>query len=112
MSHELKLGETFGTFLAEGAQAAAFRLKNIEPLFQADDEIVLDFAGVRNINSSFANALIAPLVETHGEEALKRLRFRNCNAVVRVMVEGALSLGVDRAVAHGKPMSVPAGNDC
>ena len=102
MSYELKLAPAFGTFLAEGAQAAAYRLQYIEPFFHTYNEIVLDFAGVRNINSSFANTLVAPLVEQHGDQALMKLRFRNCNPVVRVMIESALSLGAERAAEQGK----------
>ena len=96
------LKDIFGTFLAEGAFAAAYRLQHFEPLYEAYDVIVLDFNGVRNINSSFANALIAPLVEQHGEAALAKLRFRGCNAVVRVMIESALALGVERAARLAK----------
>ncbi len=102
MNLELNLAKDLGTFLAEGALAAAYRLQHIDPFYHAYAEIVLDFSGVRNVNSSFANALIAPLIEQHGELALKKLRFHGCNAVVRVMVESALVLGVEQAAAHGK----------
>lgn len=101
MSKELKLADTFGSFLAEGARAAAYRMEHIEPFFHTYQEIVLDFAGVRNINSSFANALIVPLIEQHGEDALKKLSFHGCNAVVRVMIESALTLGVERVRGSG-----------
>ncbi len=103
MNLELNLAKDFGTFLAEGALAAAYRLQRIEPFYHAYGEIVLDFTGVRNINSSFANALISPLVEQHGgEAALTKLRFCGCNAVVRVMIESALALGLERATVHSK----------
>ena len=101
MKLELNLGKDFGTFLAEGALAAAYRLKHIEPFYHAYAEIFLDFSGVRNVNSSFANALIVPMIEQHGEEALKKLRFHGCNAVVRVLVESALTLALERAAAAG-----------
>ena len=101
MNLELHLAKDFGTFLAEGALAATYRLQRIEPFFHAYDVIVLDFAGVRNVNSSFANALISPLVAQHGAEALQKLRFRNCNAVVRILVEGALSLGTQQSDTPG-----------
>jgi hypothetical protein len=102
MNLELNLAKDFGTFLAEGALAAAYRMKHIEPFYHTYSGIVLNFSGVRNINSSFANALIAPLIDQHGEEALKKLRFHGCNPVVRVMVESALALGLEQAAAHGK----------
>jgi hypothetical protein len=105
MNHELHLVKTLGTFLAEGAVAVAYRMKEIEPFFYAYDEIVLDFEGVRNINSSFANALIAPLIRQHGQEALAKLRFHNCNPLVRTMIESALSLGIEQATEQGKCVS-------
>jgi anti-anti-sigma regulatory factor len=106
MSREIQLAPLFGAFPADGEQAAAFRLNEINPCFAAQHEIVLDFAGVRIVNSSFANALVAPLVERHGEEALKKLRFRNCNPVVQVLLEGAISLGLQRAEEKGKHSSI------
>lgn len=102
MGNAPKLADTFGSFLAEGALAAAYRLEHIEPFFHAYGELVLDFTGVRNMNSSFANALIVPLFELHGDEALKKLCFHGCNAVVRIMIESALTLGVERIQKSGK----------
>jgi anti-anti-sigma regulatory factor len=92
-----KMSEIFGSFLAEGAKAAAFRVRDVEPSLRAHEEIVLDFSGVHNLNSSFANTLVAPLIEQHGECVLKQVRFRNCNPIVRIMIESALSLGLERA---------------
>ena len=98
--HEFRLADIFGSFLAEGARAAAFRLGDLEQCLAIHEEVILDFDGVHNVNSSFANALIAPLIEIHGDEVLDYLRFKNCNGVVRVMIEGALSLGLERAQSH------------
>ena len=97
MNHEISLEKKFGSFLAEGALAAEFRLREIEPFFHAYDTITLDFTGVRNTNSSFANALIVPLVEQPGSQALQKLRFHGCNGIVRIMIESALTLGLQKA---------------
>ena len=35
MSKDLKLADTFGFCLAEGAKAAAYRMEQIEPFFDA-----------------------------------------------------------------------------
>lgn len=96
MTREIRMADFFGSFLAEGAKAAAFRMREVEPALGVYQEIVLDFAGVHNLNSSFANTLIAPLIEAQGEGVLLQIRFRNCNPVVRVMIEGALTLGLER----------------
>ncbi|MEO5959284.1 MAG: STAS-like domain-containing protein [Opitutaceae bacterium] len=105
MKFEFLLASRFGTFPAEGSLAAEFRLREIEPFFHTYDSIILDFAGVRNVNSSFANALIVPVVEQHGDEALAKLRFRHCNPIVRVLIEGALSLGLQKARENGLKVS-------
>jgi STAS-like domain of unknown function (DUF4325) len=106
MNRELSLAGEFGTFLAEGARAAEFRLREVEPYLHAYEAITLDFAGVRNVNSSFANALLVPLIEIHGMDALGRLHFRNCNPIVRVILEGAINLGVARARERGLLVNV------
>lgn len=105
MNHELHLGPQFGAFLAEGALAAEFRLREIEPYLHTYERITLDFTGVRNANSSFINALIVPLVEIHGNESLRKLRFQGCNPIVRILVESALTLGVQKAHEHGHHVS-------
>lgn len=97
MNHELFLSRDLGTYLAEGARAAEYRLRHIEPVFGVYDVIALNFEGVRGVNSSFANALIVPLFAQHGLEARGKLRFRHCTPVVRLMIESALTLGMQTA---------------
>jgi hypothetical protein len=96
MKQELSLAEEFGTHLADGATAASYRMARIEPYVGMCDEIVLDFSGVRHANSSFVNALVAGLVEQHGRDVLKVLVFKGCNPVVKVLVEGAIALGLQK----------------
>jgi hypothetical protein len=95
MKHELHLAQDLGTYLAEGARAAEYRLRAIEPVFDVYETFVLDFLGVRGVNSSFANALIVPLFVQHGAAVLKKLRFQHCNSVVKIMLESALKLGME-----------------
>lgn len=100
MKLELSLAEEFGPHLADGAMAASFRLRRIEPYVGLANEMVVDFTGVRNANSSFVNALVAGLVEQHGEPVLDRLVFKGCNPAIRVLVESALVLGLRKAKAR------------
>ncbi len=92
---QIQLADDFGNFLADGEKAAAFRFSRIDPFVHTYEGITLDFHGVRNMNSSFANALIANLV-SQSPEVLKKLHFTNCNARIRVLVESALSLGIEK----------------
>lgn len=96
MSLHLQLFTEFGSFCANGENAAAFRFTRIEPFLDSHDKIILDFAGVHNVNSSFANALVANLISQHSEAVLQKVQFANCNARVRVCIESAIALGLQR----------------
>ena len=96
MKLEIKIAEEIGTHLAEGSQAVAFRIVRLDPYINMHADIVLDFTGVRHGNSSFVNGLLTGLIEEHGAALLERLSFRGCNAILRVLVEGAIALGLDK----------------
>jgi len=92
----IPIAQELGIHLADGETAAHFRLTRIEPYVSLCPEITLDFTGVRNANSSFMNALVSGLVEQHGEAVLDRLIFKGCNPVLRVLVEAAIDLGLQK----------------
>ena len=96
MKLELNLLKELGPHLADGEAAAAFRRSRIEPYVSICPEITIDFTGVRNANSSFMNALIAGVVEQHGEAVLERLIFKGCNPLLRVLAEAAIDLGLQK----------------
>ena len=97
MKHELSLAEEFGPQLADGTLAARFRQQRIEPYLEICEQVVVDFTHVRSANSSFINALIAGTIEEHGRPVLAKLVFKGCNAVIRVLVESAIELGLEKA---------------
>ena len=100
MKLHIRLSDEFGDFLADGEKAAAFRYRRIDPYVQLHEVIDLDFTGIRNMNTSFANALIANLISQE-PDSLKKLHFSNCNARIRVAIEAALALGIDRLGHRG-----------
>jgi hypothetical protein len=102
MKHELKIAKELGTHLADGTKAVAFRMTRIEPYVGMNAGITLDFSGVRHANSSFVNGLLTALFEEHGEAFLKRITFRSCNDILRVLVEGAIALGLEKHDARAK----------
>ena len=95
MNLQIQLSGEFGDFLADGENAAAFRYGRIDPFIHSHEQIVLDFQGIRNMNSSFANALIGNLV-SQSPEVLPKLHFININPRLRVTIEAALALGPER----------------
>ena len=96
MRLDVPIAADLGTHLADGAAAAEYRYERIDPYVDICDEIVLDFTGVRTANSSFVNGLIVGLIKQHGAVILKRVTFKGCNPVLRVLVQGAIELGLTK----------------
>lgn len=93
----IDIRELCGVFCSDGNRAASIRSTQIDPYINVAEQIVLDFAGVRNMNSSFCNVLIGNLFMRHGELAMQKLRFANCNETVQVHIRSALSIGLSAA---------------
>ena len=100
MNLELSIRELFGSHLADGAKAAEFRMGRIEPYVEICPQIVLDFTGVRNANSSFINAMVAGLIEQHSVKVLKKLVFKGCNPSIQVLIHAAVELGVRKTAGR------------
>ena len=62
MNLSITVFEEFGSFCADGEKAARFRFERIDPYVETAEQIHFDFAGVRNMSSSFCNAMLANLV--------------------------------------------------
>jgi hypothetical protein len=97
--NSLSLADEFGTHLANGEAAAAFRAQKIDPIVESKQKLVLDFSHVRSANSSFMNALISGIVENRGPSVLESIVFKGCNPVVRVLVEAAIDLGMQKVAS-------------
>jgi hypothetical protein len=100
MNLEINLSDEFGPRLADGAEALAFRSRRIDPYVGLCGQIILDFSGIRNANSSFINALVSGAIEQHGPGVLEVFVFKGCNPVIRVLVASAISMGVEAASQH------------
>ena len=96
MNIELSLLNDFGTNLSDGYRAAEYRMGRVDPYVDLVDKIVLDFTGVRNANSSFVNALVAGTIEQYGKSVVSKLVFKGCNPLIKVLVEAAIYLGMQK----------------
>ena len=105
MNLVISLATEFGRFCADGEAAARFRFERVDPYVESSEQISFDFADVRNMSSSFCNALLANLVSQHGSAVLSKVRFLNCRPNVRVMVESAIQLGMERCAERGHAVS-------
>ena len=100
MNVSITILDEFGSFCADGEKAARFRFERIDPYVETAEQIHFDFAGVRNMSSSFCNAMLANLISQHSSSVVQKLRFANCRSNVRVMIESAIELGITRRAEH------------
>ncbi len=89
----LRIADFFGEFASNGDDANVFRFTEVEPLLARREAIRLDFGGVTNMTSSFANALVATLVAHFPDTFPDLVRFENCSPVVKQMLVGAIQIG-------------------
>jgi hypothetical protein len=84
--------ERFGSFLADGTVANAFRFTEVELAVSRGEHVVLDFEGVTNMTDSFGNALIGTLIQNHPELLQGGLEFKNCSPLIRSLVAMAIDV--------------------
>ena len=92
MKTVFNMHERFGSFLADGEAANAFRFTEVEPAVANGGYLVLDFNGVTNMTDSFGNALIGTLIKHHPELLSGGLEFKNCNPLMRTLVSMAIDV--------------------
>lgn len=91
----IKIFNHTGSF-AENKDIAS-NLKNtlIKPQFTNKDIIILDFGSVELTTQSFIHALISEILREHGEAALDSIEFKNCNKIIRGIIETVVQYSLD-----------------
>lgn len=86
------VSESFGSSCTGAREVINFLKSTVLPEVRTGARVSLDFSGVRNVNSSFANALVVNLVGQGGRSlsVLDSVRFVN----VRQNVKNELSTGL------------------
>ena len=94
--YKINIKEFAGDFCGDGDKASLIKITKIDPLLNEGKNLMLDFTGVRSMNSSFSNALIANLIGQRGIDVLQHVSFHGCNEKVKVLIEIAVELGLKR----------------
>lgn len=83
---EIKLFPKVGSFAEDKDIARELRLREITPLLEKNEEIILDFEKIDSVTQSFIHALISEVIREFGGEALDKISFKNCNENVRKII--------------------------
>lgn len=66
--------------------AREIRIAQLIPALEAGRDVVLDFEAVRGTTQSFMHALVGEAFKRYGDDALKRITFKNCNQEIQSIV--------------------------
>lgn len=67
--------------------AKSIRQGVILPALKKSEDVVIDFDGITGVTQSFIHALLADPIRQYPNEVFDRVTFRNCNDMVRVIIE-------------------------
>lgn len=93
--------EWAGSFAENKDVARDIRLREVVPVLDRHDDLILDFEGVDAATQSFIHALLSDVLRKYGVEALDHMEFKSCNIKVRKMIEIVVEymqegLGIER----------------
>ncbi|MEW6271019.1 MAG: STAS-like domain-containing protein [Thermodesulfobacteriota bacterium] len=74
-------------FAENKEEAKRIRLNQIMPALERGERVILDFKPISYATQSYVHALIGEALQKHGEDALRKLEFKNCSPALRSVIE-------------------------
>ena len=84
---EIKIYKFTGSFAEDKDVARKIRVEIILPALDKKDKVILNFKDVESATQSFIHALISDIIHKKGAESLNNIYFRNCNEVIKKIIE-------------------------
>lgn len=79
--------EYTGDFAENKDIARNIRIDTIIPSLEKEDKIIIDFKKVESATQSFIHALLSDIIQTKGAESLNNIYFKNCNEIIKKIIE-------------------------
>ncbi len=83
----IKMNEKVNGYGENKDIAKSIRKTIILPALERSEDIVIDFEGITGVTQSFIHALLADPIRKYPDEIFDKIVFKNCNDMVRVIVE-------------------------
>jgi len=90
----IKISDYFGKFCSDGEKSTKFLIEVVIPELEKNDKVCFDFQGIRNMNSSFSNALFTNLLRKLNENVLTKIIFINCQENIKILISTSISMGL------------------
>lgn len=90
----IKLIDYFNDFCSDGQKSNEFLINTVLPEFEKNEKICFDFKGIRNMNSSFSNALFTNLIIKQKREVMKKITFANCQENIKILISTSINMGL------------------
>jgi len=87
MKKIIKVYDYTGDFAENKDLARELRIDYILPNLERKERVIIDFAKVKSTTQSFIHALISDVIRKRGAGALNNVYFRNCNEVIKKIIE-------------------------
>lgn len=84
---EIKIYNFTGDFAENKDTARDIRINIIIPSLERKDKVIIDFKKVKSATQSFMHALISDVIRKKGAGALNNIYFKNCNDVIKKIIE-------------------------
>ncbi|MHB0775443.1 STAS-like domain-containing protein [Halomonas sp. WWR20] len=86
----------FGDFCARGSLAVNYLEEYVIPNLDANEPLVIDLEGVRNMNSSFCNAFFTNLFVKYGEGMKNRITIINAHDKLKKPIQTSVAKGISK----------------
>lgn len=93
---QIDMQSQFGEFCARGDSAVRLLKCHVYPNVGSGSKIVFNFSGVRNMNSSFSNALFANLVRKYGVGVLDQVEIVSAKPNIKKEIVSSFALAKSR----------------
>lgn len=91
----IKISDYFSAFCSNGEEATTFLLQIVLPEIEQNEKVCFDFLGVRNMNSSFSNALFTNLIRKCSQDVMKKITFAHCSPNIKMLISISLNMGLE-----------------
>lgn len=92
----ININDCCGSFAENKDIARDLRNKLImKTINNSNDIITIDFKDVDSSTQSFIHALISDIFQRHGDVAIDRLEFKNCNKAIKSLITTVINYSME-----------------